>query len=77
MKRTLNNFPLLLTKEHLCEIFGKSRMTEVYRKILTEKVITNELGFSSIEEFKKIKEFTLEQSQNIKQYLKTLGYEFN
>ncbi len=59
---------ILMTKKDILTFLGYKSMDKVYKKILSEKLV-NELGFESLKHFKKIKQFNLEQTKNLKSFL--------
>lgn len=59
---------ILMTKKDLYTSLGYKNMDVIYKKILSEKIV-NELGFNSLDEFKKIKQFNLEQTKSLKRFL--------
>lgn len=69
MKKTSYDF--LLKKKDIVHRLGYSSMKMVYSKILTKEII-KELGFKSIDEFKKIRVFSLHESRVLDEFLNDL-----
>lgn len=63
--------PFLIKKKDIVHQLGYSSMKMVYKKVLTKEII-KELGFKSLDEFKKIRVFNLHQSRIITEFLNDL-----
>lgn len=59
---------VLMTKKDIYIHLGYKNMDAIYRKILTEPIL-KELGFNSLKEFKRIKQFDLQQTRKLKNFL--------
>lgn len=59
---------LLVTKKDIYTCLGYQSMKPIYDKIFDDETV-KELGFESIEQFKKVKTFSLKQSNVLKDYL--------
>lgn len=63
------NVSYLLTKKNIYLELGYKSMTPVYNKYITTDKIAKELGFSTLQDFKKVRKFTLDQSKKIRFFL--------
>lgn len=59
---------ILMTKKDIYIHLGFKNMDMIYKKILTEKTL-KELGFNSLKDFKRIKQFDLEQTRKLRNFL--------
>lgn len=71
MGKELRKQPYLLYKKDIPRMLNYASMRTVYKKVLTENIV-QELGFDSMDEFKRIKIFNLDQSRALKQFIKNL-----
>lgn len=70
------SLPLLLTKKDFYTALGYNSMDTIYKKILSDKMLKR-IGFSSVQDFKKIRQFNLSQSRAIKEIIVELVSETN
>lgn len=65
---------ILMTKKDIYAFLGYKNMDTIYKKILSEKVV-KQLGFSSLKEFKQIKQFNYDQTKTLKRFFEELKSE--
>lgn len=65
---------LLMTKKDIYVFLGYKNMDTIYKKILSENVV-KKLGFSSLKEFKQIKQFNYDQTKILKRFFEELKSE--